>query len=160
MGEVGRKAHEPASAEVAVTTFYGSVTHTMDERGRVAVPARYRHAFAEGAVLRKGPEGCVELFTRAGFEAEAEQLLGEHRSARDHAGRRARRNFFHGVHDVELDRQGRVLIPQPMREECGLTERVEFVGVGDYLELWEPASWQTELASVERDDAVAAGDAG
>ena len=147
-----------------MTTFYGSFVYSLDDRGRLAVPARYRPAFAAGAVLRAGPEGCVEMYTLEGFEAEKELRLGEHRSTRSQQGRRVRRGFLAGVADLELDRQGRVLLPASLREEAALTDRAVIVGCGDYVEIWDPARWETELASVEREIradglSVVAGDA-
>lgn len=134
-----------------MTTFYGSYEHSIDERGRVAVPSKYRPAFAAGVVLRIGPEGCVEMYTPDGFEAEKELRLGENRSTRTQEGRRVRRAFLAGVADLELDRQGRVLLSPQLREQAGLSERVVLVGCGDYVEIWDPARWETELASVERE---------
>jgi len=134
-----------------VTTFYGTVEHSIDDRGRVAVPARYRPAFAAGVVLRLGPEGCVEMYTPDGFEAEKELRLGANRSTQTQDGRRVRRAFLAGVADPELDRQGRVLLPPPMREQAGLNDKAVIVGCGDYIEIWDPARWERELASVERE---------
>lgn len=134
-----------------MTTFYGTVEHSIDDRGRVAVPARYRAAFVAGVILRIGPEGCVEMYTPDGFESEKELRLGENRSTQTQEGRRVRRAFLAGIADPELDRQGRVLLPPPMREQAGLSDRAIIVGCGDYIEIWDPARWERELASVERE---------
>ena len=134
-----------------MTTFYGSFAYSLDDRGRLAVPARYRPAFAAGVVLRVGPEGCLEMYTLEGFEAEKDRLLGEHRSTRSQQGRRLRRGFLAGVSDLELDGQGRVLLSAALREAAGLTDRAVVIGCGDYVEIWDPARWETELASVERE---------
>ncbi len=115
------------------------------------MPARYRPAFAAGVVLRLGPEGCVEMYTPEGFEAETERRLGASRSTRTQEARRIRRAFLPGVSDPELDRQGRVLLSPALREQAGLGDRALIQGCGDYVEIWDPARWQTELASVERE---------
>ncbi|MSP21631.1 MAG: division/cell wall cluster transcriptional repressor MraZ [Dehalococcoidia bacterium] len=134
-----------------MTTFYGSFAYSLDDRGRLAVPPRYRSAFAAGLVLRAGPEGCIEMYTLEGFESEKELLLGEHRSTRSQHGRRLRRGFLAGVTDLEMDGQWRVLLSAPIRESAGLTDRAVVVGCGDYIEIWDPARWETELANVERE---------
>jgi MraZ protein len=149
-----------------VTTFYGTVEHSIDERGRVAVPARYRPSFATGVILRLGPEGCIEMYTPEGFEAEKDLRLGVNRSTITQEGRRVRRALLANVADPDLDRQGRVLLPQNMRDAAGLDEKALIIGCGDYIEIWDPARWETELASVEREMRadgglrVVAGDAG
>ena len=132
-------------------TFYGTYEHSIDDRGRISVPARYRHTLADGAVLRAGPDGCIELYTAEGFDAEVQLLLGEQRSTREVSGRRIRRTFLPGAFDVELDRQGRVLVPQALRGEAGLTDAAVIVGCGDYIEFWNPERWASELAAAQAD---------
>ncbi len=138
--------------------FFGTFEHSIDERGRVAIPARYRHAFVDGGVLRMGPDGCVEMYTQETFEEEVRRRLGaeDTTSNRSAEGRRARRGFLPGAYTVELDRQGRVLVPQPFRQEAALDGRAVVVGCGDYLEIWPPERWDQERARVEaesKDDA-------
>ncbi|MEZ4503218.1 MAG: division/cell wall cluster transcriptional repressor MraZ [Dehalococcoidia bacterium] len=135
-----------------MTTFFGSFEHAIDERGRVAIPARYRKSFDEGVVLRLGSEGCIEMYTAEGFERQVSLRLGDHESNRSRAGRRVRRGFLAQAYDVELDRQGRILIPQQLREPAALSDRAVVVGLGDYIELWDPARWETELDEVGDDD--------
>lgn len=135
-----------------MTMFYGSYEHSIDERGRIAVPARYRPAFATGVRVLAGAEGCVEMYDPNRFEAEmALRLEGSNRSTQSPEGRRARRGVAPGVWDLELDRQGRILIPPTVREKAGLADRAIIVGLVDYVEIWDPARWETELASVERE---------
>ncbi len=131
--------------------FFGTFEHSVDERGRVAIPARYRSAFVDGGVLRIGPEGCVEMYTQQTFEEEVERRLGteDTNSNRRAQGRRARRGFLPGAYGVELDRQGRVLVPQQLRTESQLDGRAVVVGCGDYLEIWTPKGWAQELERLE-----------
>ena len=133
--------------------FFGSFDHAVDDRGRVAVPARYRHAFAEGGVLRPSGDGCIELYTNGGFEEEIRSRLGTHVSTRDLEGRRVRRGFLPGAFTVELDRQGRVLLPAAMREAAALEGRCIVIGCGDYVELWSPQRWEREQTASARADA-------
>jgi MraZ protein len=143
--------------------FYGTFEHAIDERGRVAVPAVYRHEFSAGGVVRVSAEGCVELYTHQGFEAEAQRRLSAEESTRSRAARRTRRSFLAGAYPVELDRQGRILLPQVIRGGANLNGRAAIVGCGDYMEIWERESWareQAALAAGEADeDESEAGDA-
>ncbi len=144
-----------------MTTFYGSYEHSLDERGRVAIPARYRRAFVTGAVLRASPDGCIEMYTMDGFEAEVELRLGERRSTRRLDGRRIRRGFLPDAFEVELDRQGRVLLPPPLRTQSDMSERAVIIGCGDYIEIWDPDRWTVEqtVVQAEHSELEAAGDA-
>jgi MraZ protein len=135
-----------------VTTFFGSFEHAIDERGRVAIPARYRKSFDAGVVLRLGSEGCIEMYTTEGFDRQVSLRLGDHESNRSREGRRVRRGFLARAFDVELDKQGRILIPQQLREPATLSDRAMVVGLGDYIELWDPARWESELDEVGDDE--------
>lgn len=142
--------------------FYGTFEHAIDERGRVAVPAVYRQEFATGGVVRVSAEGCVELYTHQGFEAEAERRLSAEESTRSRAARRTRRSFLAGAYPVELDRQGRILLPQAIRGGANLNGKAAIVGCGDYMEIWERDSWEREqsaLAAEEAEEDAGEGDA-
>lgn len=128
--------------------FFGTFEHSIDERGRLAIPARYRRAFVDGGVLRSGPEGCIEMYTNATFEAEVQRRLGSEEGNRKQRARRIRRSFLPGAYEVELDRQGRVLIPPQLRDGIADSQAM-LVGCGDYLEIWRAEDWREELAAVE-----------
>lgn len=144
-----------------MTEFFGSYEHSVDERGRIAVPARFRKLFIEGAVVRAGPERCVEVYTAEGFRTETTRRLGDHLSTRDRESRRVRRAFLTNAFEVELDRQGRILVPQGLRQQCEVGDRVVINGCGDYIEIWNPDRWATEMSALEEleSESEAAGDA-
>jgi len=131
---------------VAGVFFFGTFEHAIDERGRVAIPARSRHAFVEGGVLRIGPEGAVEMYTQGSFEAEVERRLGSADGNRSVEARRTRRSFLPESYAVDLDKQGRILVPPQIRERSALDGKVLIIGCGDYLELWHPDEWAGEQA--------------
>jgi MraZ protein len=137
--------------------FYGTFEHAIDERGRVAVPAVYRQEFDEGGVVRVSAEGCVELYTHTGFEAEAERRLSVEESTRSLSARRTRRSFLAGAYPVELDRQGRILLPQVIRTGASLNGRAAIVGCGDYMEIWERESWVQEQAALAAEESGTTG---
>ncbi len=132
--------------------FFGTFEHSLDERGRIAIPARYRRAFVDGGVLRRGPEGCVEMYTQQTFDAEVGRRLGSEEGNRRASGRRVRRAFLPDAYGVELDKQGRILIPPQLRDEAGLSGKVLVIGCGDYLELWHPERWSEERARLEAEE--------
>ena len=130
--------------------FFGTFEHAIDERGRVAIPARYRRAFVDGGVLRVGPEGSVEMYTQGTFEDEVQRRLGAEDGNRSRDARRTRRSFLPEAYAVDLDKQGRILVPPQIRERSNLGGKVLIIGCGDYLELWHPDQWAGEQAELER----------
>ena len=133
--------------------FRGSYEHTLDDRGRVALPARYRHEFAEGVVLTLGEDGCIEVYTPGGF-ADMSDLAAADPATTLH-GRRSRRRFDAQSWDTELDRQGRILIPAKFREAAALEGPLVIAGRRECLEIWSPQRWERELR-----EATAASSAG
>ena len=130
--------------------FFGTFEHAIDERGRVAIPARYRHAFVDGGVLRVGPESAVEMYTDATFAEEVQRRLGAEDGNRSREARRTRRSFLAESYAVDLDKQGRILVPPQIRDRSNLGGKVLIIGCGDYLELWHPDDWAGEQAALEQ----------
>ncbi len=127
--------------------FRGTFAHSLDNRGRMAVPARYRATFAEGGVVTQGADGCLELYTAAEFDRTAEQMTSE--PASQQRGRRLRRALYGRSSEVELDGQGRILIPARFRESAQLTGQAVLLGRRECLEIWSPEVWERESAVVE-----------
>lgn len=126
--------------------FRGTFEHSVDDRGRVAIPARYRHLFTEGVVLVQSPEGCVEMYTPEGYDEMSRLVTAE--PATHLKGRRLRRGFFARSWDAELDRQGRILIPSPLRESGQLDGVVIISGRRECLEIWNSQRWEQEMREV------------
>jgi MraZ protein len=125
--------------------FRGTYEHTLDDRGRVAIPARYRHEFGERVVLTPSEDGCIEVYTEAGFTDMSDKMASEPATTKE--GRRSRRLFDALSFDTELDRQGRILIPARYREMVGLNGAVVIVGRRECLEIWDPEKWGQELGN-------------
>ncbi|HJN93239.1 MAG TPA: cell division/cell wall cluster transcriptional repressor MraZ [Dehalococcoidia bacterium] len=132
--------------------FRGTFEHSLDQRGRIAVPARYRDAFTDGGVLTPSADGCLELYPAAAFDQIAEALTAE--GANLQRGRRLRRALYARSWDVELDKQGRILIPLTMRELVQVDEGSVLAGRGECLELWSQERWNEEAVAVDRDYAA------
>lgn len=135
--------------------FLGRYDYAMDARGRVPVPPRYRDVFTRGAVLSQGPDSCLRLFTAESFDEQA--TLYTSQPATERAGRMTRRAFFAQSFSVELDRQGRILVPAPLRAYAALEGNVVVVGAGEWLEIWSPERLDAEMAAVGRQEESAAG---
>ena len=128
--------------------FRGSFEYSLDDRGRVAIPAKYRVEFPNNlAVITPSAEGCLRVFPEAAFQQMSEDLAAT--SATTVAGRRLRRTFDARAFDAELDRQGRILIPARLRELAGLEGTVVVAGNRECLELWNPEAWERELERAE-----------
>jgi MraZ protein len=127
--------------------FRGLYEHSLDSKDRLTVPARFRSALADGVVLSKGLDPCVDLYTPDAFERVSDTYLAPH-SPFSADARKMRRRFHGGAFDEKLDSAGRVRLPKPLIEHAGLEGPCVIVGAGDNLEIWDGEAWsrhQTEL---------------
>lgn len=124
--------------------FRGNFEHTLDDRGRVAIPAKYRTEFPGSiAVIAPSPDGCLQVYPEPAFKEMSDEVASQ--PATTVEGRRSRRLFDAQAFDAELDRQGRVLIPARFREQLGLNGTVIIAGNRECLEIWSPEGWEREL---------------
>ena len=126
----------------------GEHEHTLDDKNRLTLPAKFRQAFADGIVVTKGLEPCLVAYTREDWGKVADGRLATLDSL-SKEGRRMQRFFFAGAAETELDKQGRVGIPATLLEHAKLGRDVVVAGVYDHLEIWDRAAWRRELAEVE-----------
>lgn len=130
--------------------FLGRYEYSMDERGRVPLPPRYRDLLARGLVLTQGsPDPCLRVYDLESYEAQAAQYTGE--PAIRHRGRLVRRGFFSSSFPADLDRQGRVLVPPQLRGYAGLEGSVVIIGAGEWLEIWDPERLDAAMAVVDEE---------
>jgi MraZ protein len=129
-------------------SFTGEFRHALDDRGRVAIPVRFRARLAAGATLARWLDGCLSVFPADSWDELADklrQLPVTNRNAREFA-----RFMSSGAVEVELDRQGRLLIPGYLREYASIgAGEVVVVGALNRLELWAPERWQPYRAGLE-----------
>ena len=130
--------------------FLGKHDYSMDERGRIPMPPRFREALMQGIILTQGtPDHCIRAYPLDAFEQQA--ALYTESPVTTRSGRVARRAFFSGAYQAELDRQGRVLIPPVLREFAGLEGQVVIVGIGEGMEIWNSDDFATALAQEEEE---------
>ena len=127
--------------------FLGEHEHTLDQKGRLTLPAKYRDSFPEGLVLSRGMDGCVFAYPRADWSELASRLAALDTLGRD--DRMMKRHFFSGATEVMPDRQGRVMIPTTLASHAKLERDVVVAGVFDHLEIWDRAAWRAQIADVE-----------
>jgi MraZ protein len=126
----------------------GEYEHTIDDKSRLTLPARFRQAFTEGVVVSRGLDGCLYAYPRADWTRAIEARLAE-LDPLSKETRRLQRYFYSGAAEGELDKQGRIGIPGALLEHAQLVRDVVVAGVHDHLEIWDRASWRRELAEVE-----------
>ena len=128
--------------------FFGEHEHTIDDKNRLTLPARFRTACAGGVVLTRGLDTCLDVYTRANWDALVEARLAPldpfSREARD-----LMRFFFSAAADAELDRQGRVLVPPALARHAKLGRDVVVAGVRDHLEIWDRTAWAAHVSEIE-----------
>jgi len=133
--------------------FTGEYHHAVDDKGRVAVPARFRAELAGGALVSKWIDGCLALHPKAEWDALAAKVSTL--PITEPGARTFQRFIFGAAFEVELDRQGRVVIPAVLREFAGLEADAVVVGSRNHLELWSPAAWANYSSRMDEPEALA-----
>lgn len=128
--------------------FVGRFEHTIDDKGRVTLPAKFRMPFEHGGYLTQGIDGCLALWTPEQFEAHAAVM--QERAAQSQADRNLVRLWASGSTDLVVDRQGRISIPGRLRSFAGLTDDVLVLGTIDRVELWDPGRWEQKIVPEEQ----------
>ena len=128
--------------------FVGQFQHSLDVKGRLILPARFRNEFERGGHLSTNTEGCVALWTPGEFARKSEEYLAESRRG-GAQGRQQARYWASNSSDVEFDKQGRFALPLAIRDYGQLVGDVLIVGALDHIELWNPASYAQEVNSAE-----------
>ena len=125
----------------------GEHDHALDEKNRLTLPSKLRGAFDEGVVVTRGLDGCLFAWPVAGWGKMAERIDSVDPLSAD--GRRLRRHFFSGASHGELDKQGRMVLPAGLLKGVGIEREVTVAGMYDHLEIWDRATWRTQLHEVE-----------
>lgn len=126
--------------------FLGQYVYTLDSKGRLTIPSRFRDAITDCVVVTRGLDRCLTVYPITVWEEIAHKVTSL--PITDPRGRTLRRIFFADAINAELDRQGRILLPERLREyaELSTTEEVTVVGLDRFIELWNPQRWDTQNA--------------
>ncbi|MDF2874897.1 MAG: mraZ [Sporomusa sp.] len=119
--------------------FMGEYLHTIDNKGRLILPARFREGLGEAFIATKGLDNCLFVYTRSEW-AILEDKLKKLPLAKPEA-RAFVRFFFSGAAELECDKQGRVLVPPNLRDHAKLDKDVVVIGVSTRIEIWDKAAW-------------------
>ena len=120
----------------------GEHEYKLDDKGRIAIPPKYRHKFREGGVLAQGLENCILVYPLLQWRKMTEALtFPSLKSAKE---RRINRYLFGTASEFEIDGQGRITLPLFLRRYAGIQDTAIIVGVNTYLEIWSEENWQTE----------------
>lgn len=130
--------------------FLGEYSHTIDQKGRVAIPVRFRRELGEGAVITRGADQCLVVYPKAEWHELASKLAALPIS--DARARSFARLTLAGAAEIEFDKQGRALVPAYLKEHAGLTDQVVVTGVMNRIEVWGPTAWSAYKAAHSVDE--------
>ncbi len=131
--------------------FLGQFQHALDDKGRLTIPARFRELLDGGAYITQGFDRCLMVMTSAYFAKVYERLTAMNLA--DPVARLMRRMIFATAYPLEVDKVGRVLVPQNLREFAGLDGDAIVTGQGEYFEVWTPAAWSDQVRQIQDTEA-------
>ena len=126
----------------------GAHEHTIDDKNRLTLPAKFRQAFKDGVVVTRGLDRCLYAYRREDWARLVESRLAP-LDPLGKEGRQMHRYFFAAAAEADLDKQGRVMVPVALIEYAQLGREVVVAGVNDRLEIWDREAWRRELAEIE-----------
>ncbi|HHT72657.1 MAG TPA: division/cell wall cluster transcriptional repressor MraZ [Firmicutes bacterium] len=127
--------------------FMGEYQHTLDAKGRLIVPAKFREGLGVGGVLTRGLDNCLFLFPREEWQALEEKLKSLPLTKA--GARQFVRFLFSGATDCELDKQGRIAVPQNLRDYAEIEKEAVVIGVSNRVEIWSKARWESYIEEAE-----------
>ena len=129
--------------------FLGEYEHSVDVKGRLAIPSKFRPQLETGLVITRGFERCLQVYPIEGWQMLSERVSAL--SLGQAEARQLRRLLFASAFDTELDKQGRILVPAALREYAGIGESAVVAGMNTYFEIWAQDTWQAALASITQE---------
>lgn len=127
--------------------FLGTYYHRLDERNRVSVPKKFREGLGINAIVTRGLDGCLFLFSREAWAGVEKKILATPLTKKD--ARSFARHVLSGAMEVEIDRLGRILIPKYLTQFAEITSEVIVLGVGERIEFWDKVRWETYNRELE-----------
>ncbi|OGX24615.1 MAG: cell division/cell wall cluster transcriptional repressor MraZ [Omnitrophica WOR_2 bacterium RIFCSPHIGHO2_01_FULL_48_9] len=124
--------------------FYGEYNHTIDRKGRIILPARFRDTCKESGIekffITRGLDKCIFMFSDEEWRVQEQRFKGM--SFTKQEARSFNRMFFSGAADVAPDRQGRFIVPQYLKDYANIKRDVTVIGVSNRIEIWNSTSWK------------------
>ena len=130
--------------------FMGEYNHTVDTKGRLIVPSKFREQLGDEFVVTKGLDGCLFVYSKSEWENIEEKFRNVPPTTKD--ARKFARFFFAGAASCEVDKQGRILLPVVLREYAGIEKDVVSVGVVNRVEIWDKDKWQESNSYDDMDE--------
>jgi MraZ protein len=127
--------------------FIGEYQHSLDSKGRIAVPAKFRSRLAGGAIITRGLDRCLFLLAAKEWQELAEKLVALPLAQSN--SRAVARLMLAGAMEVIPDQQGRILIPDYLRKYAGLTKQAVIAGLANRIEIWDAGTWHEYRAKTE-----------
>jgi MraZ protein len=132
--------------------FLGNFQHNLDDKGRLMIPARFREMLEGGAYITQGFDKCLMVLTEDYFKQVYERI--EAMNLADPTARLLRRLILSNAYPVEVDKVGRILVPQNLRAFLGIENgELTVAGQGEYFEVWTPALWNEQMAELQKTEA-------
>jgi MraZ protein len=129
--------------------FIGEYIHNIDEKGRLAVPVKFRSRLAGGAVVTKGLDNCLSLYPEEAWNKMVEKM--ESLPLTQSKSRAYARFILSGAFSVDADKQGRINLPAALRQYAGVKNQVIVTGLGDHVEIWSTKTWEEYRTNIEKD---------
>lgn len=139
MGESGEKWGATTPEEV-IRLFIGEHQHSLDDKNRLIMPAKFREGLGEKFVITRGLDACLFAYTETEWQQLASQLQSMPFTKAD--SRTFNRMFFSGASECEFDKQGRIVIPSNLKEHAKLEKDCVIIGVSNRVEIWSKAEWE------------------
>ena len=130
--------------------FMGEYNHTIDAKGRLIIPAKFREVLGDEFVVTNGMDGCLFVFDNSEWQVFAEKLRSL--PMIDKEVRQFTRFFLAGAASVEVDKQGRILLPSVLRDFAGITKDTVLIGVGSRIEIWSKDRWEGTVTYQDMDE--------
>ncbi|HEY5984722.1 MAG TPA: division/cell wall cluster transcriptional repressor MraZ [Anaerolineales bacterium] len=127
--------------------FLGQFQHTLDEKGRLTIPARFRELLDGGAYITQGLDQCLVVMTSTSFAQTMADLSAMNMA--DPNARLLRRVILSNAYPIDMDKAGRMLVPQQLREFAGLNGDAIVAGQGDYFEVWSTSAWNDQMRQMQ-----------
>ena len=129
--------------------FIGEYSHNLDAKGRLAIPAKFRNMLKKGAVVTRGIDNCLFLYSKIEWEKIAKKL--SQLPISQAKARAFSRLMLAGAMDVDFDNQGRIMLPEYLRSFAGLNKKTIVAGLYDRLEIWDESAWNKYKAGTEKE---------